>query len=69
MENVVALPHLGYVTRQNYTAYFQGAVDDVALWKRSMGQSEVAAIHTAGRNEGKPLGDLLAAGVPDWSMY
>ena len=50
-------------------SYFQGAVDDVALWKRSMGQSEVAAIHTDGLNEGKPLGDLLAAGVPDWSMY
>ena len=49
--------------------YFQGAVDDVALWKRSMGQSEVAAIYTAGLNQGKPLGILLASNVPDWSMY
>ncbi len=49
--------------------YFQGAVDDVALWKRPMGQSEVAAIYNAGRNQAKPLNDLLAASVPDWSMY
>ena len=46
-------------------SYFQGAVDDAALWSRSMGQSEVAAIYNAGRNEAKPLGDLLAASVPD----
>jgi phosphoglycerate dehydrogenase-like enzyme len=29
MDNVVLTPHLGYVTQQNYRAYFAGMVDDI----------------------------------------
>jgi phosphoglycerate dehydrogenase-like enzyme len=29
MDNVVLTPHLGYVARQNYRAYFGGVVDDI----------------------------------------
>jgi D-3-phosphoglycerate dehydrogenase len=29
MDNVVLTPHLGYVSTQNYRAYFAGAVDDI----------------------------------------
>jgi D-3-phosphoglycerate dehydrogenase len=29
MENVVLTPHLGYVSEQNYRAYFTGVVDDI----------------------------------------
>jgi len=29
LPNVLATPHLGYVTRRNYEGYFQGAVEDI----------------------------------------
>jgi phosphoglycerate dehydrogenase-like enzyme len=29
LPNVLATPHLGYVTRTNYTGYFRGAVEDI----------------------------------------
>ncbi len=29
MDNVVITPHLGYVSKQNYRAYFAGAVEDI----------------------------------------
>ena len=32
LPNVLALPHLGYVTRDNYRTYFTQAVDDIEAW-------------------------------------
>jgi phosphoglycerate dehydrogenase-like enzyme len=32
--NTVLTPHLGYVTRESYRAYFTGAVEDIAAWRR-----------------------------------
>jgi len=32
LPNVLATPHLGYVTEGNYRAFFTGAVEDVAAW-------------------------------------
>jgi phosphoglycerate dehydrogenase-like enzyme len=32
LPNVVATPHLGYVTRETYRIYYQGAADAVAAW-------------------------------------
>ncbi|MEJ8573004.1 D-2-hydroxyacid dehydrogenase family protein [Microbaculum marinum] len=32
LPNVVATPHLGYVTRETYDAYFSDALDDVRAW-------------------------------------
>ena len=32
--NTVLTPHLGYVTRESYSAYFRGAVEDIAAWRR-----------------------------------
>src|SRR5262245_716257 len=32
--NTVLTPHLGYVTREGYSAYFRGAVEDIAAWQR-----------------------------------
>lgn len=32
LPNVVATPHLGYVTRRNYTGYFTQAVEDIAAY-------------------------------------
>lgn len=32
LPNVLALPHLGYVTRANYRTYFEEAVEDIAAW-------------------------------------
>jgi D-3-phosphoglycerate dehydrogenase len=29
MDNVVLTPHLGYVSTQNYQAYFKGVVEDI----------------------------------------
>jgi phosphoglycerate dehydrogenase-like enzyme len=29
LPNVLATPHLGYVTRRNYEGYFHGAVEDI----------------------------------------
>ncbi|WP_342165714.1 D-2-hydroxyacid dehydrogenase family protein [Methylobacterium sp. SD21] len=31
--NVLALPHLGYVSRANYTRFFTQAVEDIAAWQ------------------------------------
>ncbi|WP_067430047.1 D-2-hydroxyacid dehydrogenase family protein [Nocardioides jensenii] len=33
LPNVLATPHLGYVTRGNYARYFEGAVADIAAWR------------------------------------
>lgn len=32
LTNVLATPHLGYVTRANYQTYFTEAVEDIAAW-------------------------------------
>jgi phosphoglycerate dehydrogenase-like enzyme len=32
MDNVVLTPHLGYVSLQNYSAYFKGVVEDIRGW-------------------------------------
>jgi phosphoglycerate dehydrogenase-like enzyme len=32
LPNVVATPHLGYVTEENYRIYFNDAVEDIAAW-------------------------------------
>lgn len=32
LPNVIATPHLGYVTQANYRAYFEGVVEDIAAW-------------------------------------
>jgi len=32
LPNVVATPHLGYVTRQTYEIFFAGAVDNIVTW-------------------------------------
>ena len=32
LPNLVALPHLGYVTRENYRAFYEGAVEDLRAW-------------------------------------
>ena len=32
LPNVVALPHLGYVTAETYRAFFAGAVEDIESW-------------------------------------
>ncbi|RDJ21538.1 D-2-hydroxyacid dehydrogenase family protein [Bosea caraganae] len=32
LPNLIATPHLGYVTQANYRAYFTGVVEDIARW-------------------------------------
>jgi len=32
LDNVVTTPHLGYVSEQNYRAYFAGMVEDIRAW-------------------------------------
>ena len=32
MENVIATPHLGYVTQESYRVYYGEAVEDIAAW-------------------------------------
>lgn len=32
LPNVLAMPHLGYVTRDNYGIYFREAVEDIHVW-------------------------------------
>ena len=32
LPNVLAMPHLGYVTEANYRTYFTEAVEDIAAW-------------------------------------
>lgn len=32
LPNVVATPHLGYVTRENYRVFYGGAVEDIQSW-------------------------------------
>ncbi|MCC6949412.1 MAG: D-2-hydroxyacid dehydrogenase family protein [Bradyrhizobiaceae bacterium] len=32
LDNIVATPHLGYVTEETYRIYFQEAVEDIAAW-------------------------------------
>jgi phosphoglycerate dehydrogenase-like enzyme len=33
LPNVVATPHLGYVTEENYRVYFNDAMEDIAAWR------------------------------------
>lgn len=33
LPNVLGTPHLGYVTEDNYRAYFTGGVEDIAAWQ------------------------------------
>ena len=33
LSNVLAVPHLGYVTEGNYSTFFTEAVDDIAAWR------------------------------------
>jgi phosphoglycerate dehydrogenase-like enzyme len=33
LRNVVATPHIGYVTRENYRAFYGGAVEDIRAWQ------------------------------------
>jgi phosphoglycerate dehydrogenase-like enzyme len=33
LPNVVATPHLGYVTEENYRMYFDDAAEDIAAWR------------------------------------
>lgn len=33
LPNVIALPHLGYVTAETYRAFYQGAVEDIQAWR------------------------------------
>jgi phosphoglycerate dehydrogenase-like enzyme len=32
LDNVVATPHLGYVTRENYAMFYGDVVDDIEAW-------------------------------------
>jgi phosphoglycerate dehydrogenase-like enzyme len=32
LPNVLALPHLGYVSRNNYRTFFTQAVEDIEAW-------------------------------------
>jgi D-3-phosphoglycerate dehydrogenase len=32
MDNVVITPHLGYVSQQNYAAYYPGIIEDIQGW-------------------------------------
>jgi phosphoglycerate dehydrogenase-like enzyme len=32
--NTVLTPHLGYVTRENYRLYYEGAVEAIRAWQR-----------------------------------
>lgn len=34
LPNVLATPHLGYVTRRNYSVYFGEAIEDIEAWMR-----------------------------------
>jgi phosphoglycerate dehydrogenase-like enzyme len=33
LPNVVLTPHLGYVTRENYTVFYRDALEDILAWK------------------------------------
>ncbi|MFY0580603.1 D-2-hydroxyacid dehydrogenase family protein [Cystobacter fuscus] len=33
LDNVVLTPHLGYVTRENYTVFYRDALEDILGWK------------------------------------
>jgi phosphoglycerate dehydrogenase-like enzyme len=45
LPNVLATPHLGYVTRRNYTGYFEGAVEDIEAFLA--GTSPAALVSTS----------------------
>ena len=32
LDNVLATPHLGYVSEESYKAYFGGVIEDIAGW-------------------------------------
>jgi hypothetical protein len=63
--NTALTPHLGYVTRESYRAYFEGAVEDIKAWRsgapmRVLGDCAFASIHLRARrlHHLRPLRDL-----------
>lgn len=50
--------HIGTDGTGNYKYRFNGAVDDFALWTRTLSHEDIRRIYEAGRT-GVPLGDLL----------
>jgi hypothetical protein len=51
------------------SGFFKGTVDEVALWKRHLTQSEIRAIHAAGA-AGVSLETLMTqSAVAEWSLY
>lgn len=45
LPNLVATPHLGYVSADNFRLYFEGAVEDIAAWLRGAPIRVLAAPH------------------------
>ena len=45
LDNLVATPHLGYVTEESYRVYYGQAVEDIAAW---MGGNPVRVLKPAG---------------------
>lgn len=50
LANVVATPHLGYVTEENYRIYFNDAAEDIAAW---LAGAPVRALNTPAKEAGK----------------
>lgn len=54
LPNVLATPHLGYVSERNYRTYFSEAVQDIAAWLehapvRTLGSNPTATFNDRGR--------------------
>lgn len=47
LQNVVATPHIGYVTRENYQIFYNDAVEDIQAWLKGSPVRTLAA-HTSG---------------------
>ncbi|MDE1175697.1 MAG: D-2-hydroxyacid dehydrogenase family protein [Edaphobacter sp.] len=53
LPNVVATPHIGYVTVENYQLFYQDAVEDIAMWNAgSPIRQLLVAPHSKGRAHG-----------------